>query len=794
MQISEKWLYEWVEPALNREELIKQLTLAGHEVASCQPAAEHFNDVFIGQILEIHPVEGSKKLQCCKIALGNNQFVQIVTGAANVREGMKIPVALSGANLPRGKSIQETELRGVKSSGMLCSLAELGLAESSEGIWELAKEASIGQNIWDYLQLDDYVWELELTPNRGDCLSVQGLAREISALNNIPLKSPHLLAQKNFQKSDLQFSVTINSPADCPRYMGRMIENINPLAETPVWLKEKLRRSGIRSIHPVVDIMNYVMLDLGQPLHAFDLDKLENEIIVRYAHPGESLALLDGRTVALESDVLVIADKKQAHAIAGVMGGSDSAVSVNTKSVFIESAFFSPTAISGKARRYGLHTDASHRFERGVDPNLPSKAIELATSLLVEIVGGRVSDVIDKSSLTHLPVNSSITLHYSRIEQILGITLSEETIENILRRLNIAATKVSNGWQVSPPSYRFDLNQEIDFIEEVARIHGYHHIPAQPNLLPLQAVTYSESKTSISRLRTVLVDQGYREVITYSFISEQWQKWFDPAHNSLALSNPLSAEYSVMRTQLWAGLLQTVKYNFYRQQTYLRLFETGLCFIPFSDQLEQTPMLAGVLIGEAYPEQWGLPKRDVDFFDMKSDIEKLLSTTKKEKLFRFIADEHPALRPGQTARIMDGKHCVGWCGALHPELSIALDIDLPVYLFSLSLKELQDSVIPQFHSITKFPAIRRDIAMFVDKTLAVDTIKDLINSLESDLLTNLHIFDVYEGKNVPEGKKSLALGLHFQANDRTLMEEEINQLVNKIVNSLKEELSVIIRE
>jgi phenylalanyl-tRNA synthetase beta chain len=645
---------------------------------------------------------------------------------------------------------------------------------------------------------DDYIIDFELTPNRGDCLSVLGIAREIAAINGIELteRAKRFLSLQNtamweslIDSTDQIFSIHVAAVADCPRYLGCIIEGIHTNAETPAWMHEKLLQSGINSVSPVVDIMNFVMLELGQPLHAFDLDKLSNGLVIRRAHKDESITLLNGKSVTLDNDVLVIADHDQAQAIAGVMGGLDSAVSENTSKILVESAHFIPAIIAGKARRFGLQTDGSYRFERGVDPNLPLIALIRVIGLLMEILGEscQIFKIIEKSSPENLPARPSIALRASQINKIIGITIPAETVEQLLQRAGMFYKKEQDQWSVTPPSYRFDIAQEVDLIEEIARLYGYQHIPTRVNLLPLQNTLALESQLSVSRLKHILLDQGYNEVITYSFIEPELQQLFDPTAKLLALANPLSADLSVMRSSLWPSLVEVVRYNYRRQQNYCRFFEIGLRFIANTIGLIQEPVLSGVWAGQAFPEQWAEKQRYVDFYDIKNTLVQLHE-------FYWQAAQHPALHPAQSAALYDGDKHVGWCGALHPEIQNKVDVHLPIFLFEISLDALIQTTVPTFQTMSKFPTVRRDLALIIDQQITSLMIQNCINQTAKPLLIDFCVFDVYQGENIPVGKKSIAVGLIFQAMDRTLMEDEISRLMENIIMQLKQKLAAELRE
>jgi phenylalanyl-tRNA synthetase beta chain len=635
---------------------------------------------------------------------------------------------------------------------------------------------------------DDYVFEFELTPNRGDCLSVLGIAREVAALTDFPLQFPFKYPEISGKKAEIK--ITIQSPKDCPHYVGCVVTGFTPKI-TPLDIQKKLKLAGLKVIHPIVDVLNYVMWELGQPLHAFDFDKIDKEIIVRHARPKETITLLNEKNIELEDDVLVIADKNNALALAGVMGGLDSSVTENTKSIFIESAFFKPEAIIGKARRFGLHTDGAHRFERGVDPKLQKKAVLRVIQLLSEIYNNLdVSEPVEAISLENLPQSHEIILRPEKVERLLGLKFSFEEIQKILNKLNISYEKD----KVTIPSYRFDITEEVDLIEEIARIYGYENLTVNHNISFSNRLKRDESVISLSDIKKTLIHQGYQEIITYSFISEKSQQLFDSERSGLKLSNPLSAEYAVMRTNLWAGLVETVSYNLNRQQEYLRFFESGLRFIPEKNTLTQESVVSGVWAGKAFPEQWGEKSREVDFFDVKNNIIQLLKLTREENQFEWEASPHPALHPAQTAKIIREGECVGIMGALHPELQNILDIKIPLFLFEIRLDALTKAQLPKFQSFSKFPTVRRDIALIVDRFLEVKILEKIIRENAKEYLSDISIFDVYQGKNLPPNKKSLALGLTFQALDRTMLEDEIQSLMTKVIDALKLKAGALLRE
>jgi len=618
MKFSEQWLREWVNPSVSTEKLADQLTMAGLEVDAIEPVAADFENVVVGEVKKITKHPDADKLRVCSVDVGQKDELTIVCGAANVGEGMKVPAALIGAKLPGGLKIKKSKLRGVESSGMLCSAKEIGLAESAEGLLPLDTDAPVGQSIREYLLLDDVSIELGLTPNRGDCLSIAGIAREVGVLNNQNVQGPEIKPVKASSKETL--AVTLIADEACPQYCGRVIKNINPNTTTPMWMQEKLRRCGLRSLSPTVDVTNYVLLELGQPMHAFDLNKIKGGINVRHAKKGESLLLLDGQTVELTEDSLVIADEKKPLALAGIMGGEESAVHDDTIDIFLESAFFNPLSIAGKARGYGLHTDSSHRFERGVSPELQEIAIERATSLLLDIVGGEPGPVIKQMSKSRMSSRPVINLRASRIKRVLGARVSSNEVENILSRLGMQLKSAEDSWQVTPPAFRFDMQCEVDLIEEIARIYGYNNLPLDKPSAPLTIGALPESILSLRRIRQALVDQGYQEAITYSFVDEKLQSALEPDIQGISLANPISSEMGIMRTSLWPGLVQAMQFNLHRQQNRLFLFECGLKFTQQGTDLNQEMVVAGLLSGERLLPTWDSKPAKIDFFDAKGHI------------------------------------------------------------------------------------------------------------------------------------------------------------------------------
>lgn len=791
MQFSEQRLRQLVNPAVDTAALAHQLTMAGLEVDAITPVAPAFSGVVIGQVLTTEQHPNADKLRVTTVDIGSGSPLQIVCGAANVRPGLRVPVATVGAVLPGDFRIKDAKLRGVESFGMLCAEQELGLAEASDGLWELPEDAPIGADIRAWLNLDDNLIELGLTPNRGDCLSLRGLAREAAAVFSLD-HAPAAIAPVAATIADT-LPVTVAAPEACPRYVGRLIKGIRSGVSSPLWLVEALRRSGVRSLHPVVDITNYVMLELGQPMHAFDAATLQGGIVVRRAAAGEALTLLDGQTLSLREQSLVIADSAQALALAGVMGGQGSAVGDATADLFLEAAFFQPLALAGEARRYGLHTDSSHRFERGVDFELPRLAIERATALVLAIVGGSAGPVIDVSDDSQLPARPAITLRRSRIARVLGFSLSDEQVVGYLTRLGLQVSGTGDGWQVVPPSHRFDIAIEVDLIEELARLYGYNNLPVTAPQAPIRLQAQPEARQPVRRLKRALVDLGWQEAITFSFVEPGLLQEFDPDVSPLVLANPISSDLSAMRTSLWPGLVLAARHNQSRQQTRVRLFETGLRFRPSEAGLMQEPMLAGIVTGSAWPEAWNNPKNSLDFFDVKGNIETLLQLAGVAGRTRFEAAEHPALHPGQTAAILLDGVSIGWLGALHPLKQQTLDLTGQVFVFELSLAALSEGSLPRFQPLSRFPEVRRDLALVVPDSVAAGDVLAVARAAAGVCLRDLQAFDVYRGQGMAAGHYSLAIGLVWQHVERTLQDAEVQGWVEQVLADLQTRLGVQIR-
>ncbi len=792
MKFSEHWLRSWVSPQVSRDELVARLSMAGLEVDSVTPVAGAFSGVVVGEVLSTEQHPDADKLRVCQVSNGS-ETLQVVCGAPNVRPGLKIPFAMIGAELPGDFKIKKAKLRGVESNGMLCSASELQISDDHDGLMELADDAPVGQDIRAYLGLDDVIIELGLTPNRGDCLSMSGLAREVGALYAAPVTRPQVPAVAPVH--DEVRPVEVTAPAACPRYLGRVIRNVDLSRPTPLWMVERLRRSEVRSIDAAVDITNYVMLELGQPMHAFDLAEINGGIRVRMAEEGEKLVLLDGQEVSLRADTLVIADHTRALAIAGVMGGEHSGVSDKTRDLFLEAAFFDTIAVAGKARSYGLHTDSSHRFERGVDFQLAREAMERATGLLLEIVGGEAGPIIEAASQESLPNVAPVTLRAERITQMLGMEMDAAEIERLLTSLDLKVTAEGAGqWRVEVPSHRFDISLEVDLIEELGRLYGYNRLPVRYPQARLAPRARAEGAVELPALRRLLVARGYHEAITYSFIDPKLFELFSPGVKPLMLANPISADMAAMRSSLWPGLVSALQHNLNRQQSRVRLFESGLRFVGQLEGLKQEPMLAGVICGSRLPVSWANGRDAVDFYDAKADVEAVLGAAGDLGAFSFVAGEHPALHPGQTARIEREGRLVGFLGALHPELAKALDLDQPVYMFELVLAEVMQGKLPKFSELSRFPEVRRDLALLVDRDVAAESVLATIREAAGEWLTDLRLFDVYHGKGIDPLRKSLAVGLTWQHPSRTLTDDEVNNTTQNIVTSLEDRFNATLRK
>ncbi|MFA0067736.1 phenylalanine--tRNA ligase subunit beta [Vibrio breoganii] len=795
MKFSESWLRQWVSPAVTTDELTHQITMAGLEVDDVLPVAGEFTGVKVGKVVECGQHPDADKLRVTKVDVGAEELLDIVCGASNCREGILVAVATVGAVLPGDFKIKKAKLRGQPSHGMLCSFTELGIDIESDGIMELPETAVIGTDFREFLDLNDVTVDVDLTANRADCFSIRGLAREVGVLNREAVKEPEFAAVAESIQDTV--SVEVKASEACPRYLGRVVKNVNVKASSPIWMQEKLRRCGIRSIDPIVDITNYVMLEQGQPMHAFDLSKIEGGIVVRMAEQDEKLTLLDGNEAKLNADTLVIADHNQALAIAGVFGGEGSGVTTETTDVLLESAFFAPDHIRGRARAYGLHTDSSMRFERGVDYALQQKAMERATQLLVEICGGDVAPIAGVESEADLPKANTVALRRSKLDSLLGHSISDADVVEILERLGCTVETTDAGWNAVAPTWRFDIAIEEDLIEEVGRIFGYNNIPNQAPMAALTMNDHKEANQPLKRVRDLLVDRGYHEAVTYSFVEPEQQKLIEPNIEPLILPFPISADMSAMRVQLIQGLLNTVVHNQKRQQPRVRLFESGLRFIPDANAengMRQESMLAGVLAGTRSEEHWDIETNTVDFFDLKGDLEAVLELTCDDKAYSFAATKHPALHPGQAAAIiLDGKE-VGVIGTVHPELERKFGLNGRTVVFELEWSAIATRVLPEAVAVSKFPANRRDIALVVDEAVASGDVVAACLANGGELMTDAKLFDVYQGKGVEEGKKSLAIALTLQSVERTLEEADISGAVEATVKAVSQKFDAVLRD
>lgn len=787
MKVSELWLREWVNPSLDHAELAAKLTLAGLEVDQCSPVAAPFTHVVVGHVVETKRHPEADRLTLCLVDVGGEHLLSIVCGASNVRANLKVAVAMIGSQLPNGMVIKETKLRGELSQGMLCSSSELGIEERSEGILELPAQAPIGKALREYLLLDDIIFDINLTPNRADCFSMLGIARDVAVLTDTALKQPVAEIAAITQQETL--SVTVQASEACPLYVGRLIRGIRENAETPLWMQERLRRAGIRPLHPVVDVTQYVMLELGQPMHAFDAQRLQGGVVVRYAQSSESLQLLDQQDVTLTPKVLVIADEVKPLAIAGVMGGLHSAVQPNTRDIFLESAYFNPLTIAGVARQFGLCTDASQRYERGVDPAIAERAIERATVLLQEIVGGQIGPLIKVQHDVALPAPKTIRFHPQKVQHVTGVSIDFSLMQAMMHRLGFSVNAETVPWSVQVPTFRFDLALEVDLVEEMIRIYGYDKIEASTLKLPMLVGKNHPIEDKIEQIANFFIDRGYHETISYSFVDPELQGVIYAEQPTLRLLNPISSELSDMRAGLWPGLLAGMIYNLHRQQTMIRFFEAGVVFDLQQGVLCERPCVAGLITGEIGGLHWSEPTRCLDFYDLKGDVQALLRQYTHQAT--FVAATHPALHPGQSARILIDNQPIGWIGVLHPEIHDALELKDDVMLFELDLSCLP-TLSKQFRKISKYPQIRRDLSFLVDQAISSAQIKQVVHDV-APALKMFDIFDVYLGEGVPEGKKSLAIALTFQNNEKTLVDAEVNDIIGTILKKLEKEFAIVLR-
>lgn len=791
MQFSELWLRSFVSPDLDSDQLGHLLTMAGLEVEEQDGVAAVFSKVVVAQIVEAEKHPNADKLRVCKVDAGQGELLQIVCGAPNAAAGIKIPCALVGADLA-GFGIKAAKLRGVESFGMLCSAKELGISDESGGLLVLPEDAPVGTDLRDYLALDDTLFTIKLTPNRADCLSLTGIAREVAALTGSPL-SLVACAPVAAAHADTR-AIVLDAPEACPRYAGRIIRGVDAKASTPEWMKQRLARSGIRSISALVDVTNYVMLELGQPLHAFDNAKLAGAIHVRLPQPGEQVLLLNGQTITPAADTLLIADEARALALAGIMGGEDSGITLDTTELFLESAFFAPDAIAGRARAYGFSSDASYRFERGVDFALAGQAIERATRLILDICGGEAGPVVEAVAADKLPARAPIRLRASRVRRVLGIDLSADAVAGMFERLELQVSREGDDFIVTPPSYRFDVEIEEDLIEEIARIHGYDNIPSHAPRGPITMLPRPEAKRDTMSLRRQVAAREYQEVINFAFVEEAWEKDFAGNTNPVRLANPIASQMSVMRSTLIGGLVANVVTNRKRQTTRVRVFEIGRCFAHDAagqpvDGYHQPVRIAALAAGFAKPEQWGEANRNVDFFDVKADLEALLFP----RVAEFERASHPALHPGRSASVkVDGK-VVGFIGEVHPVWVQRYELGTAPVVFELDLDVLLQSVTPAYAELSRFPAVTRDLALVVDQQVASGALLAGLQAVAPAIVQRIELFDQYQGKGVEPNRKSLAFRVVMQETQRTLEDAEVDAAMNALTRHAEEALGAKLR-
>ena len=775
MQFSEQWLRQYTNPSIDTDALSHLLTMAGLEVEDLAGVGADFNKVVIAEIVSADKHPDADRLQVLKVNVGAAEPLQIVCGASNARVGLKAPCALVGAVLP-GFEIKQAKVRGVESFGMMCSETELGLAAESAGLLELPANATVGQDIREYLGLNDKLFTLKLTPNRSDCLSIVGIAREVSALTGATLELPKFDAV-SAQHQDVKKVSVVDAEA-CARYCGRLVKGVNATAQTPEWMVRRLERSGLRSISAVVDITNYVLLELGQPMHAFDAAKLQGDISVRWASQGEAITLLNEQEVKLDKDMLVIADNSGAIAFAGVMGGQSTAVSDATTDIFLESAFFTPDTIAGKGRRFGISTDSSYRFERGVDYGNTLQALERATALVLEICGGQAGAVTEVNGV--LPKRVATQLRMAKLNSILGITLDESLVAKLFDQLGFTYTQKAGVFEVSPPSYRFDISREEDLVEEIARLHGYDNIPAIAPIADLRMLPDAEGLVTRAVLQDVLVANGYQEVVNYSFVDESWETELLGNAKPIKLKNPIASNMSVMRSGLWGGLLDTLVYNLNRQQDRVRIFEMGASYAETKEGFQETMRISGLAYGDVIPEQWGEAARSVDFYDVKADVDTLTGGRAE-----YVAAQHPALHPGQTAQIVVRGRSIGWIGKLHPKWQQHYQLPKGAVLFEMDLAPLQQRSIAKYSEVAKFPPVRRDIAVVVDEAVSVDALIKTMRKAKVQFVTDIALFDVYRGKGIAEDKKSLAFYILMQDTQKSLTDAEVDSVMASLLELIK---------
>jgi len=785
MKFSEHWLRTLVDPPIDSEELAQRLTMAGLEVEEREPAAPPFSGVVVGRVLAVARHPGADRLTVCQVDGGGRAPLAIVCGAPNVAPGVAAPCALIGANMPGSLVIDKTTMRGVESEGMLCSAKELGLADDAAGVLLLDPDLKPGTDLREALDLDDPLLTLKLTPNRADCLSLLGIAREVAAITASPLRPPPLTPAA--VKAKASRNVRVEDTLACPRFCGRVIEGIDPKAPTPEWMRRRLERSGIRSISAVVDVTNYVMLELGQPLHAYDDALLEGDIVVRFPRHGEKLTLLNGQTLDLDPDLLLVADEAKPLGLAGIMGGEHSSIGEATRNVFLEGAFWNTAVIQGKARRLGFTTDAGFRFERGVDfANAPA-AVERATQLIVELCGGAAGPLVDVRS--ELPRREPVRVRGARIARVLGVAIPTETVADIFKRLQLQPQREGADFLCTPPSFRFDLAIEEDFIEEAARLYGYDNIPSAPPVQPQTMLPEREGIRPAAELRQRLVDRDYQEAITFSFVDSGWERALGIDANPIRVLNPIASNLDVMRTTLLGGLLDTLRTNANRKQERVRIFEIGRCFRRDPGGYAQPLRVGGLAFGPALPEQWDGGKRPIDFFDVKGDLEALAAPL----TVRTETATHPALHPGRSARVLIDGEPAGWLGELHPRLLAAFELPRAAVVFELDLAPLERRLQPVARPISKLPVVRRDLAVVVDETISAQAVLDALVAVKPASVERIALFDVYRGRGIEAGKKSLAILVVIQDTARTLTDAEIDATVASLLREIENRFGATLR-
>ena len=786
MKFSEQWLREYVNPTLDTEGLAHELTMAGLEVEAIEPVAASFSGVVVARVCALAPHPDADRLRVCQVDAGTKDLLQIVCGATNVCVDARVPCALPGAELPGG-AIRATKLRGVASAGMLCSAAELGVADGIDGLLILPEDAPVGMNVRQYLHLDDQMLTLKLTPNRSDCLSVRGIAREVAALMDLPLTLPESLPL--VEQGEAGLEILLSAPEACPRYCAQRVEGLNPAARTPEWMRERLLRSGVRPLSAIVDVTNYVMLELGQPLHAFDADTLRGAVQVRWAYAQEKLCLLNGQQVTLDTDMLVIADENGALAVAGVMGGQRSAVGEETVNIMLESAFFHPDALAGRARRLSLATDAAYRFERGVDFSATRSALARATSLLIAICGGVARPAVE---LQHdLPQRLPIFLRPDRVKRLLGVPIASVDMATMLRRLGfmVRSLDAGDGLEVVAPAWRFDVALEVDLVEEIARLYGYDNIAPIAPQATMHLLPNHEAVRGVDAVRNLMSARGYQEVMTWSFVDPAWEFELAPHAQRIALQNPIAAQMAVMRSTLWGGLLDVLDSNLKRGQTQVRILELGRCYVSSGDGFDEPHRIAGLVYGPVWPEQWGQVARTVDFFDVKACVEALFWPCE----CRIVSAQHSALHPGQSGQIMVNDRPVGWMGVLHPALVQRRQWSSAPVLFEIDLDVVLQRRVPMNQPMSRFQAVRRDLAVVVDAAVPMQNLLDTMRAAKVSYVTDIVLFDNYRGKHIDSDKKSLAFGVVMQDNHKTLTDNDADATLAQLADLLQQRFGAQLR-